>query len=104
MRKRSKAERIAAIAGIVLLVGIYVVTFIAAITANPHTQALFMGCLLCTVFVPIFLHILIRMFQMMAEKKEGSMTMHELHQQRKAAKREAAQNKNQGDREEEAGE
>ncbi len=93
MKKRSKAERIVAMAGIILLLGLYVVTFIAAVTTSEHTQALFMGCLLCTVFVPIFLHILIRLFQMMAEKKEGALTLHELHQQRKAAKQEAAREK-----------
>ncbi|MBQ9118723.1 MAG: hypothetical protein IJY09_01560 [Lachnospiraceae bacterium] len=86
--KKSKAARVVAILGIVLLLGMYVATFVAAITASPYASRMFMGCLLCTVFVPIFLHILIRMFQMMSEKKEGSMTLHELHQQRKQEKKE----------------
>lgn len=84
--KKSKAARVIAILGIVLLLGMYVATLIAAVTASPHTSTMFMGCLLCTVFVPIFLHVLTRMFIMMSEKKEGSMTLHELHQRRKAAK------------------
>lgn len=88
--KKPKAVRIMAILGIVVLLGMYVATLIAAVTASPYASTMFMGCLLCTVFVPIFLHILTRMFIMMSEKKEGSITLHELHQQRKELKKENA--------------
>ena len=85
--KKSKGIRILSIVCIVLLLGMYVATFVAAITASPYSGGLFLGCLLCTVFVPIFLHILIRLFALMAEKKEGEATLHEIHQARKKEKR-----------------
>lgn len=84
--KKSKGIRILSIVCIVLLLGMYVATFVAAIMASPYSGGMFLGCLLCTVFVPIFLHIMIRLFAFMAEKKEGETTLHEIHQARKREK------------------
>lgn len=86
--KKSKGARILAIICIVLLAGMYAATLIAAITAKPYSNGMFLGCLLCTVFVPIFLHIMIRLFAHMSERREGDTTLHELHQARKKEKKE----------------
>lgn len=72
---------------VILLLGMYVATFAAALAAKPYSNVMFIGCLLCTVFVPIFLHILIRLFAHMSEKKEGGATLHEIHQSRKRDKK-----------------
>lgn len=90
MKKVTKGARIAAIVCVVLLLGMYVATFIAALAAKPYSNGMFLGCVLCTVFVPIFLHILIRMFAMMSERKEGDVTLHELHKARKKEREEHA--------------
>ncbi len=83
MKKVTKGARIAAIACVVALLGMYVATFLAALAAKPYSNGMFLGCVLCTIFVPIFLHILIRMFAMMSERREGDTTLHELHKARK---------------------
>lgn len=86
--KRSKGARILAMICVVLLLGLYAATFIAALTAKPYASRMFMGCLLSTVFVPVFLHIMIRLFVHMTERKEGQTTLHELHKAKKEQKRE----------------
>lgn len=87
MKKTTKGARIAAMVCVVLLLGMYAAAFIAALTAKPYSNRLFLGCILCTVFVPIFLHILIRMFAMMSERREGDTTLHELHKARREEKK-----------------
>lgn len=86
MKKVTKGVRIVALLCVVLLLSMYVATLIAALTAKPYSSRMFMGCVLCTVFVPIFLHILTRLFAMMSERREGDTTLHELHQARKRAR------------------
>lgn len=94
MKKTNKAIRVAAMICVVLLIGLYIATFVAAIMAKPYAMGMFVGCLASTVFVPIALHILIRMFAIMSEKKEGSITMRDVHKMKKeqkvAEKQEAA--------------
>lgn len=89
MKKVTKGARIAAIVCAAALLGMYVATFVAALTAKPYSNGMFLGCVLCTVFVPIFLHILIRMFAMMSERREGDTTLYELHKARKKERAEA---------------
>ncbi|MDE6874515.1 MAG: hypothetical protein K2P87_08660 [Lachnospiraceae bacterium] len=79
MKKKTKGLRIAAIVCVVALLGMYVATFAAAVTAKPYSGNLFIGCVLCTIFVPIFLHVLIRMFAIMTERQEGDTTLYEIH-------------------------
>lgn len=49
----NKLKRIIAIACIVILVGLYIATFITAIIDNSISMTLFKGCVACTIFVPI---------------------------------------------------
>lgn len=92
MKKITKGLRIAAIVCVVALLGMYVATFVAAVTAKPYSDKLFIGCVLCTIFVPIFLHVLIRMFAIMTARREGETTLYEIHRElrrkRKGADRE----------------
>lgn len=84
---KQKGMRIIAWVCIVLLLGLYVVTVIAAVTASPYSMGLFMGCLASTVFVPIFLYILTRLFAHMTKRSEGDTTLHELHKARREQKK-----------------
>ncbi len=52
-------RRIAAIAAIVLLVGMYLVTFVAAILSHPGAADLFRASLTMTIAVPIMLWIIL---------------------------------------------
>jgi len=47
-----KVKQIAAIVGIVLLVGLYVLTLISAILSTPQAASLFQACIYCTITVP----------------------------------------------------
>jgi|GEM_PF-3133513 len=51
-----KLQRIAAMAGVVLLLGLYLVTFILGVFGNADTQKLFMACVVLTVLVPVLLY------------------------------------------------
>ena len=84
--KKFKPERVAAILGIVVLIGMYVALFISAVLAGPYTKQIFLGCLLSTVFIPIFLHVIVRLFVHMSKKSEGEYSLHDLHKMKKSEK------------------
>ena len=54
-----KVRQIAAVIGIILLFGMYAVTFIAAMGRSEAARSLFLGSLACTVLVPVFLYVLL---------------------------------------------
>ncbi len=94
MNKRNKGVRVAALVCVALLLFMYLATLIAAFTAKPYSSRMFLGCVLCTVFVPIFLHILTRLFAMMSKRQEGDTTLHEYNRAKKGALGEGKQDKN----------
>lgn len=49
-----RTKQIAAIICVVILAGLYIVTFVMALTDNPATMSMFKGCIACTIFVPLF--------------------------------------------------
>ncbi len=52
----NKTKRILAIIAIVLLVGCYITTLIAALIGSDATQGLFMASLFCSIGLPIILY------------------------------------------------
>ncbi|MCR4590330.1 MAG: hypothetical protein K5668_05885 [Lachnospiraceae bacterium] len=54
-------KRVLAIAGIVILVLMYLMTFILAIMNHPDTGRLLMASIVCTVFIPVMIHLLLMM-------------------------------------------
>ena len=67
-KNKMTAKRIAAILGIVLLFGLYIVTLIVAIVDRGSSGKLFMACLIATVVVPLLLWIYIWMYGVMTNK------------------------------------
>ena len=55
-----KFRRAAAAAGVILILLMYILTFVFAMMKSEAAQALFRGALGCTILVPVFLY-LIRM-------------------------------------------
>lgn len=53
-----KIRRIAALIGVILLVGMYVATLISAFLATPATRDLFLASVVATVMIPILLYVL----------------------------------------------
>lgn len=52
-----KAKQILAIICIVILLGLYIATFIMALTDNSATMFMFKGCVACTIFVPVVAYV-----------------------------------------------
>ena len=50
-----RGKQILAIIGIVLLVGLYLATFIAACFASEASSGLFLACIYATIIVPVFI-------------------------------------------------
>lgn len=50
-----KAKRILAAIGIVLLVSLYIITFVLALTDDPNTMNAFRASLYCTFLVPVLI-------------------------------------------------
>ncbi len=65
-----KLRRIFAAAGAVVLLGMYLLTFISAILATPATHALFLGSLSATIIIPIFLYAYTLISEMVYKKKD----------------------------------
>lgn len=68
--KPSKGKRILALAGVILLIGLYVVTFICAIFTTPAAKGLFMACIFATVAVPVMGYAYILVYRVLKKKKE----------------------------------
>lgn len=49
-------KRMAALLGVVLLVGLYVLTLISGILARPESGGLFRACIYCSITVPCILY------------------------------------------------
>ena len=62
-------KRIAAWAGIIILVLLYISTLVLAIIGNDSSLPLFKLSIVMTVIVPVFLYIYIKMFDVMKNKR-----------------------------------
>lgn len=67
----AKLKKIFAIAGVVILLGMYLFTFISAILATPNTHSLFLGSLAATIIVPIFLYAYMLIYKVVYKNREN---------------------------------
>ncbi len=51
-----RVQRVLSLAAVVLLVGMYVMTLVFAISDSPQADGLFRASLACTIIVPVFLY------------------------------------------------
>ena len=51
-----KVKRIIALIGVIILVGMYLITFILGLTASPATTNMLMAAIVCTVIIPCLLY------------------------------------------------
>lgn len=65
-----KAKRILALIGVVILVGLYVVTLFSAILATPATKDLFKASLLATLVIPIMIYVYMLIYRLISGKEE----------------------------------
>lgn len=63
-------KQLLAVVGIILLGGMYILTFIAALTDNSKSGGLLMASLYCTVIIPIFLYAFMLVYKWSRHKDE----------------------------------
>ena len=66
----TKGQRIAAMIGVILLLVMYIVTLISALTTSPNTPALFKMCLGASVTLPIIFWFYIRITKYFIDKSK----------------------------------
>ena len=68
--KFKKVRQIAAIVGIVLLVGMYIVAIVAALGKSENAQAIFKLALYCTFVVPVIIYLLQLVYKLANKDKK----------------------------------
>lgn len=71
-----KQKRILALAGAVLLAGLYIATFVFALIDSPWAYDMFKVCLGFTVVVPVFLYIYMLIYRIQKKNKETENDNH----------------------------
>ena len=66
-----KLKRFFAIAGIILLVGMYVATLIFSIIQGEMAAGLFRASLICTIVIPFFIYIYTMLFKNMKNRRDS---------------------------------
>lgn len=62
-------KRIAALIGVILLLGMYVVAFVLSFMRSPAAEVWFRGALGCTIIVPVFIYIVMLMAKVLKPKR-----------------------------------
>lgn len=64
----TKGQRMAAMIGVILLLSLYIITLISAITTSPAAPALFKMCIGSSILLPIMFWLYIRFAKLMIER------------------------------------
>ncbi|MGN0251800.1 MAG: hypothetical protein ACI4EH_10630 [Oliverpabstia sp.] len=72
-----KLQRIMAIAGVVLLVGMYAATLIFALSGSPESDGLFKASIACTIIVPVFLYANMLVYKVLKSRGDTKKQMAE---------------------------
>ena len=86
MKKKVTVKQIVAIIGLLLIVGMYVASFVFALTAKPGAEGMFMASLVATVIIPIVLYIFIVLDKIARKNAPEGMSLKELRQYNKRIK------------------
>ena len=86
MKKKVTLKQIVAVVGLLLIVGMYVASFIFALMAKPGAEGMFMASIVATVIVPIVLYIFIALDKWAKRNAPEGMSYKELRQYNKRIK------------------
>lgn len=67
-----KVKRVLAIAGVIVLLGLYVVTLISAICATPATKDFFLVSVIATLMIPILIYVYLLIYQLVTGRQEDA--------------------------------
>lgn len=68
-RPITKGQRIAAIVVVIMLLALYIVTFIFAIMAKPGANGMFLASLICTILIPTILYVTMWLMRVINDRK-----------------------------------
>lgn len=86
MKKKVTFKQIAAVVGLLLIVGMYVASIVFACLAKPGAEGMFMASLVATVIIPIVLYIFIALDKWARKNAPEGMSYKELRQYNKRIK------------------
>lgn len=66
----NKVKRILAMIGVILLVSLYLLTLVGALTASPNSYALFQASIYCTVVIPVLLYGYMLIYRLIKKKSD----------------------------------
>ncbi len=66
----SKVKRIAAIVGLVLIVSMYIISFLSALFATEYSYGLFMASIFSTIVIPIMIYMFITVYKWVHKKDD----------------------------------
>ncbi len=69
-----KIKQILAIIGIVIILGLYITTFILAICGNENTHGLFMASIFATVMIPVIIYIIQWLYKLVKKQAQENRT------------------------------
>ena len=72
---KNKVKQIAAVTAIVLIIAIYIVTLILAITNNENTSQWFMAAIIATIVLPVMAYVYIWIYKKVQEQREAAKNM-----------------------------
>ncbi|MCM1047860.1 MAG: hypothetical protein NC433_05480 [Clostridiales bacterium] len=82
--KRTRTpQQIAALICIVILIGMYIITFIAACLDFPNSDRLFAVCLFASIGLPILIWVYIQLYTITKKKRDAAKSENENTQQDK---------------------
>lgn len=70
-------KRILAILAVIIIVGLYIVTFICAIFVKRFSNQMFLACIVATVMVPLLLYLLFWLYDMLQSRNDGEVDWEE---------------------------
>lgn len=86
MKKKVTMKQIVAAAGLLLLVGMYVVSIVLACFAKPGAEGMFMASLVATVIIPIVLYIFLALDKWVRKNAPEGMSYSEVRKYNKRLK------------------
>lgn len=73
-------KRILALITIAILVSLYIITLVAAISGTPNSNTLFMGALVASVILPVLLFVIFHTYDLIKSIAEKNAKKEELQQ------------------------
>ncbi len=76
-------KRIFAIIGVIILLALYLISFISAVLAKPYASGLFMASIFCTIVIPILMYGFLIVYRYVHRDDKTSVSLKDLKKQNK---------------------